>query len=130
MAPEVAAFVAVAFLTVVVQYILLEEVPFWLGQRQWKRRALREATAAFCAAEQALRDWLGAYGAGGESSRGDAPFHCLAEFALGQERLRTAKEIPLHTINNLGDVAARGAGSLLLALLTALSGGKGLHPPT
>ena len=126
-AAEIMALVLVAFVTIAIHYLLLVELPYTLGQRRWKRAALRRTREEVRTAEQALADLAGdAAGLRPSAAAHQEPAAlALGRYTLALQRRREANETPLHTLRGIGDIVRKASGALLLSAVTALLGGKG-----
>src|SRR5712692_4152500 len=113
-------FVLVAFVSILVHYLLTIELPYYRGQARLKKDEIERSRAALDASRQALADSVEPAESNGAAAE-YAGSRLLARFTLAQEELRRAESMPLHTVRSGPDLVRKlitnlGA-SLLLPLL-------------
>jgi hypothetical protein len=103
---------------IVGHFLLLMELPFWIGQRRWKHAQVKTAIACARDRQQKLLDRANA------SEKGLAdPIQLmlpLAHYYVASETLRAAREIPVHTVKSVWDAALKLGRSAVLAAITVV----------
>jgi hypothetical protein len=118
-------FVGIVFLSIVAQYLLLVELPFWLGQRTFKKAEQHRTAEDQRAAESRLAELTTE---GATSTAGALPaavFAAWARYALCVDQAHASQDIPLHTFKGFLDTGRKVLFALSGTLLTFLVGSKG-----
>ncbi len=114
------AFAGVAFFALIVQYVLAVELPYFRGQRLWKRATVARCSTALRAAEAELSRYVAHPGPfDQEGGRAVGAYH------LALEQARRAREIPVHYVRTLSGLIAKLSEKAGVALLAAIVGSQG-----
>jgi hypothetical protein len=118
---EPLGLVVVVFGAMVLHYLLLIELPYWWGQRTWKAGQLEQARKQLREVEDALAQALKQ--PEGPAAASQLP-RLLAQHMIAQEKVRAAKEAPVHTFRSAVDLGRKLATKLGTAVLAVAVGGK------